>query len=659
MQIIDGFTVNVAKPIDDRMVTSGTASRNSILYKYNGLRVYDTDSKQPYVWDGLDWVSENSSSVTIEGTTTTGFIPKFGTNTPQITNSIIQEVNNGIKILAGSGTTPAVKLDVVGTVQATGFQGSGNGLTNINATSITGQLPISNLENHTLSGSDVYFISAGTSTPEWKKLSDVPSSALPSPAPVINNGSTNEHYIIFGATNGTYNYYQTPGGDALRFIPSTTGFSEGAQLQIPNGSEVNPSLAFSTSKNTGIYREAYNKLAISSNGVKKLSISEDGVLVISNNVSNATLKVENTQSRPFIGLYGQNGAQLSGTIGFSGLWNGSAPLNDFIIESFSGMASKTSLQDDNHFDDSVTKTYPRHLISLNSYGQTIISTNAGSKWGGNTSYGSDDSQNLNGSPFSGGQYGCIINNQNANLGHGLLVNSGGGSSTVVARFDNGGQTIAYFTNRGLQIKSGTLNEPSICFDSDCALGLNTGFYLESSKNISIVAGSKKVLTISDTEIRLPKVGNLAYIFGDNTRMEGTSRTNGLEIYRPTTNQGYAVCHFYSDLGGTKTAKAYIYPDGSYYRLSDRRQKENIKDITYGLNEVMKLRPVTHTWLNGDSSKVSIGLIAQDVEDILSEVVNTSIDGDTDVKALDYNGIIPVLIKSIQELNRKIEILESK
>jgi len=206
--------------------------------------------------------------------------------------------------------------------------------------------------------------------------------------------------------------------------------------------------------------------------------------------------------------------------------------------------------------------------------------------------------------------------------------------------------------------SGTVNAPSICFDSDKSSGFNTGIYLDRSKTIGIVAGNKKVLTISDTEIRLSKVSALAYIFGDDTRIEGTTRTNGLEIYRPTTNQGYAICHFYSDLGGTKSAKAYIYPDGSYYRLSDRRQKENIKDIEYGLSEVLRLRPVTHTWLNG-SSKTSVGLIAQEVEEVISEVVNTTVDGDSDIKALDYNGLIPVLIKSIQDLNEKIKQLESK
>ena len=658
MQIIDGFTVNVAKPIDDRLVTTGTASRDSMVYKYDGLRIYDIDSKQPYVWDGLNWVSENNSSVTIEGTTTSGFIPKFGTSTSQITNSLIQEVNNGIKILAGSGTAPAIKLDVTGIVQATGFKGSGNGLTNIPADKITGQLPISNLKNpDSISSSDVYFINAGSSTPEWRKLSDIPSSALPSPSPELNNNESTNHYIIFGATAGKYNYYQTSTGDSLRFIPRVTGSSEGAQLQIPNGTEANPSIAFATNTNTGIYKVGSNILGISVNGKEKFRATEQGVVIKSNLITDATLKVQNPGGRPFIGLYGQNGdSMFSGTIGFSGLFKNAAPLNDLIIESFAGKAAQSSLQNNDHFDASIVKPYPRHLIALKAYGQTIISTNAGSKWGGRTIPPglSDDN-----TPFTSGQYGCEIINQNANYGHGLVVKSGGGPSTVSARFDNGSKTIAYFTDRGLQIMSGTVDAPSICFDSDKALSLNTGVYLESSKTIGIVAGSKKVLTISDTEIRLPKVSNLAYIFGDNTRIEGTTRTNSLEIYRPTTNQGYAICHFYSDLGGVKTAKAYIYPDGSYYRLSDRRQKENIKDISYGLDEVMRLRPVTHTWLQGDSSKVSIGLIAQEVEEVLKEVVNTSMDGETDIKALDYNGIIPVLIKSIQQLNEKIKQLESK
>ena len=132
MQIIDGFTVNAAQPIDDRLVTSGTASRNAIVYKYNGLRVYDIVANQPYVWNGTIWTSENSSTVTITGTTTTSYIPIFEGNS-QITNSLISQVTVGVgkyvNIATGNYTQHALK--VVGVVEATGFRGLGTDITNI------------------------------------------------------------------------------------------------------------------------------------------------------------------------------------------------------------------------------------------------------------------------------------------------------------------------------------------------------------------------------------------------------------------------------------------------------------------------------------------------------------------------------------------------
>jgi len=362
----------------------------------------------------------------------------------------------------------------------------------------------------------------------------------------------------------------------------------------------------------------------------------------------------NSSGRPFIGLYGLNGdSKLSGTIGFSGL--STSPVSDFVIENLAGFASRTYPQTNRHFDpvSPFITHVQRHSINMNVHGQTIINTNAGSQL---ITYNSDgDAIVGSNATFPNGAYGCDIRNVNPSLGHGLIVRSGGGPNTVSARFDNGNKTIAYFTDRGLQIMGGTLTEPSICFDSD----INTGIYLETTKTIGISAGGKKVLTISDKEIRLPKVYGLAYIFGDNTRIEGTSRTNGLEIYRPTTIGAFAICHFYSDIGGTKSAKAYIWPDGTYYRLSDARQKENIEEISYGLDSINKLRPVSHNWIGSTNSKKSLGFIAQEVEQVIDEIVNTSMDGDKEIKALDYNGLIPVLIKAVQELSEKVKELQSK
>lgn len=664
MQIIDGFTVNAAQPIDDRFVTSGTASRNAIVYKYNGLRVYDIDAKQPYVWNGTIWTSENNSVVTITGTTLNGYIPMFN-GTSQITNTLISQVPQGtgkyINIATGNYAPYTVKVD--GIVKAGGFDGSGQAITNILGSNINGPIDVSKLSpKSTPAVGEIYILKSGVSTPEWMSLSSIPASQIPSSAPVLDfqspSSTTTPLYMAFIETTGKIKYYQAPSGDSFKFVPKV-GASEGAQVQVPNGSEANPAVAFASNNQVGIYRAGFNMLGISVAGKEKMRLTENGVLIKSNTISEATLKVQNS-SRPFVALYGLNSDStlMSATIGFSSLFNnGGRPVEDFIIESFASAASKTYPQAAYYFDDNVSSNTDgrRHMINLNANGQTIIATNVGSVI--NTFYGGQPGSAP--SAFPSGAYGCDIYNSNPSYGHGLIVRSGGGANTVTARFDNGSKTIAYFTDRGLQIMSGTEGAPSICFDSDKAAGYNTGLFLESRGRIGVVAGNKKVLTISDTEIRLPKVANLAYIFGDNTRIEGTTRTNSLEIYRPTTIGGYAICHFYSDIGGTKAAKAYIWPDGTYYRLSDRNQKENIKPLEYGLNDVLKLNPVTHTWLYSDSTTPSIGLIAQEVEEVLKELVNTSMDGDREIKALDYNGIIPVLIKSIQELNKKIEILESK
>ena len=658
MQIIDGFTVNASQPIDDRLVTSGTASRNAIVYKYNGLRVYDILAKQPYVWDGSVWTSENSSAVTITLPTTSGHIPVFN-GTSQITNSLISQVpgTTGKYINIATGNFPDYTLRVAGIVRAGGFKGSGQDLDNIPGSAISSPIDVNMIKPTTLTGG-VYILKSGLATPEWVKLSSIPSSDIPSAAPSqdFQTLDTTAQYVSFGATSGQYKYYQTTSGDAFKFVPKTTAGAEGAQLQIPSGTEAIPSIAFSTNKNTGIYKAGFNVLGISVAGKEKMRLTEGGVLIKSNILTESPLKINNPNGRSFMAIYGLNGdSVMSGTIGFSGLYNGAPGLRDFIIESFAGYATKTYPQNLSHFDagSPANTSSRRHMINMNVYGQTIIATNVGSvinKFDGNPDTASN---------FTYGSYGCDIYNSSPYSGHGLRVKSGGGPGTVSARFDNGNKTIAYFTDNGLQILSGSETAPAICFDADIRNGLKTGFYLESSKKIGIVAGNKRVLTISDTEIRLPKVSNLAFIFGENTRIEGTTRTNSLEIYRPTTTGGYAICHFYSDIGGVKAAKAYIWPDGSYYRLSDRRQKENIKTLEYGLDEILRLNPVTHTWLYSDATKPSIGLIAQEVEEVLSELVNTTMDGEREAKALDYNGLIPVLINSIKELNKKIEILESK
>jgi hypothetical protein len=89
-------------------------------------------------------------------------------------------------------------------------------------------------------------------------------------------------------------------------------------------------------------------------------------------------------------------------------------------------------------------------------------------------------------------------------------------------------------------------------------------------------------------------------------------------------------------------------------FSDARLKDNIETLENGLQKIEQLRGVTYIRDN----KESIGVIAQEVEKILPEIVKTA-DDEMGTKSVDYSRITAVLIEAVKELSAKIQELESK
>jgi hypothetical protein len=88
--------------------------------------------------------------------------------------------------------------------------------------------------------------------------------------------------------------------------------------------------------------------------------------------------------------------------------------------------------------------------------------------------------------------------------------------------------------------------------------------------------------------------------------------------------------------------------------SDERLKSNIKEIQWGLNEILKLRPVTYNWKNDKINQgIQFGFIAQEVQQIMPEAIK---DIQNKFLGLEKDAIYTTLIKAIQELNEKIERL---
>jgi hypothetical protein len=90
---------------------------------------------------------------------------------------------------------------------------------------------------------------------------------------------------------------------------------------------------------------------------------------------------------------------------------------------------------------------------------------------------------------------------------------------------------------------------------------------------------------------------------------------------------------------------------NFNSTSDAQLKENVVTITSALDKVDSIRGVTFDWK--DTGKTSMGVIAQEVETIAPEVVS-EIDG---YKAVNYDGLIGLLIESIKELKQEIADLK--
>jgi len=104
-----------------------------------------------------------------------------------------------------------------------------------------------------------------------------------------------------------------------------------------------------------------------------------------------------------------------------------------------------------------------------------------------------------------------------------------------------------------------------------------------------------------------------------------------------------------------------------YYTSDRSLKENIAPIENALQKIDKINGVTFDWKDTEIErrggvdgyfvrKNDVGVIAQEIETVLPEVVATNLEG---YKAVKYELIVPLLIQAIKELKAEVETLKSK
>tara|TARA_R110001592_G_scaffold60664_1_gene184634 strand:+ start:620 stop:3079 length:2460 start_codon:yes stop_codon:yes gene_type:complete len=193
---------------------------------------------------------------------------------------------------------------------------------------------------------------------------------------------------------------------------------------------------------------------------------------------------------------------------------------------------------------------------------------------------------------------------------------------------------------------------------------------DASGNPSVIGpgNANQVLTSDGTDIAFADAAGASSLAADNLTagdaavvLSTTSGTitidnaaNDADIIFKGTDGGADITALTLDMSAAGAATF----NNDITAFSDKRLKTDIKPITNGLNKVMQMQGVYYKRNDVENAKEQVGVLAQDMEQILPEVVLTA-DDDIQTKSVDYGKICSVLIEAIKELKDEIEELKAK
>jgi Chaperone of endosialidase len=234
--------------------------------------------------------------------------------------------------------------------------------------------------------------------------------------------------------------------------------------------------------------------------------------------------------------------------------------------------------------------------------------------------------------------------------------SAGNASTVT----NGVYTVGNQTIGGIKTFTSTI-VGSISGNAETASQVTNGVYTVGNQTIggiktftSTIVGS--ISGNAATASNASQVTNGVYTVGNQTiggiktfngGTASTSRTTGTVIITGGLGVSGAI-----NAGGEITA----------FATSDSRLKSNVENIAGALSKIERLNGVTFNWNDlakevesKDTSVKEVGVIAQEVNQVLPEVVTTRENG---YMAVRYEKLVPLLIEAIKELNEEIKMLKN-
>jgi len=266
----------------------------------------------------------------------------------------------------------------------------------------------------------------------------------------------------------------------------------------------------------------------------------------------------------------------------------------------------------------------------------------------------------------------------------ITIDAQGNDTDIIFKGTDNSSDITMLTLDGSDAGTATFNDKIIMGSGKELQFVDTNESIQSD-------GSKMILKSGGTTFNLPTSdgssgqalvtdgsGTLSFAAAgaslandSNNRVVTATGSGGLNgesnfTYNGTTidlssSGNYTAMHFY--IGSSLKGSITVATSTSFNTASDYRLKENVTYDFDATTRLKKLKPARFNFI-ADADKTVDGFLAHEVSEVVPEAITgekDAVDGDGKIipQGIDQSKLVPLLVKTIQELEARIAVLESK
>ena len=219
-----------------------------------------------------------------------------------------------------------------------------------------------------------------------------------------------------------------------------------------------------------------------------------------------------------------------------------------------------------------------------------------------------------------------------------------------------GRVIHRLYKGGTNINYVDMKPDEIVFNEDSA---DVDFRVESdtkSHSFFHTGSNGKILINSDDDTAQSSHCTLLFESASYSAFAGRMTDNG-------SGAGFLVCRKSDGSTIGQVARNGTSDAVHFLTSSDYRLKENVNYTFDATTLVKQLKPCRFTWIEDESNDVYEGFLAHELQEVVPRAVNgakdaVDADGNIEAQSIDKSDLVPLLVKTIQELEARITALEN-